>query len=80
MPQLKAITKFARKYRAEGNGQRVGQFFLNTYFKTRDMPDYFKPETGPDLFDETNHINAYLIIKRWLEENCYHTELPQECK
>lgn len=47
---------------------RLGQYFINHYIQ--------KP--WPELYYEENYLVAARTIYEWLEDHCYHDELPEK--
>lgn len=50
----------------QSDGQRLGQRFVNAFFKT----------PWPELFYETDYSKASKMIYEWLEDNHYFEHLP----
>lgn len=48
-------------------GERLGQAFINDYFKC----------PYPELYYEDDDVVALETIEKWLNDNCYTDELPE---
>lgn len=69
-PINQLVRDFKEDTKLNRTHERLGQYFVNRYIKS----------SWPELFNERNDDVSIEIIKVWLEEHNYFTELPQLIK
>jgi hypothetical protein len=65
---MPSLVLFENIYRRNKHRQRLGQFFVNMFFKDG--------ESVPGLFMEINEGKAREMIRQWLHDHQYIYQLP----
>lgn len=66
------INDLMSEYYAESTCERLGQYFVNTYIKRRDV-------TVEGIFNEGDINKARVMISQFMEKNQWHT-LPKKLR